>query len=95
KAGGDLYDPKQADIHFTLGITMAENDSFMDQAKNEFKQSMKFDPNNKEAQYNLAVVCYKLGEFEESLSHFQKVLTLDKEDVHAKTMVMMLREEDY
>ncbi len=95
EAAADQYDPKQGDLHFTLGVTMADKESFMDQAKNEFKLAVKFDPHNKEAQYNLGVVCYKLGEFDESLVHFQKVLSVDKDDQHARMMVSLLREDAY
>ncbi|MBM3461499.1 MAG: tetratricopeptide repeat protein [Armatimonadetes bacterium] len=87
------YDPKQADVHFTLGLSMTENESFYDQAKGEFRLSVKFRPDHKEAQYNLALMCYKRGEFEEALVHFQKVLTLDKEDQHARKMLNLLRDD--
>lgn len=88
-----VYDPKQADVHFTLGLSMTENESFYDQAKGEFRLSVKFRPDHKEAQYNLALMCYKRGEFEEALVHFQKVLQLDKDDQLARKMVNLLRDD--
>jgi DnaJ-class molecular chaperone len=91
--GGSVYDPKQADVHFTLGLSMTENESFYDQAKGEFKLALKFRPDHKEAQYNFALMCYKLGEFDEALLQFQKVTQLDKEDPHARKMISILHEE--
>lgn len=89
------YDPKQADVHFTLGLSMTENESFLDQAKGEFKLACKYRPDHKEAQYNLALMCYKRGEFEEALIHFQKVTQLDKDDQLARKMISLLRDDDY
>lgn len=87
------YDPKQADVHFTLGLSMTENESFYEQAKGEFKLAVKFRHDHKEAQYNLALMCYKRGEFDEALVHFQKVTQLDPNDQHARRMISLLRDE--
>jgi len=86
-------DPKQGDVHFTLGLTMAENEAFYDQALNEFKLAVKFNPNHAEALYNLALMCYKKGYYEEAIVNFQKVLLLNKDDQHARKMINLLREE--
>ncbi|NDD28697.1 MAG: hypothetical protein EB084_10575 [Proteobacteria bacterium] len=87
------YDPKQADVHFTLGLTMTENESFYEQAKEAFKLAVKFCPDHKEAQYNLALMCYKRGEFDESLVHFQKVSQIDSNDQFARRMISLLRDD--
>lgn len=89
----NVYDPKQADVHFTLGLSMTENESFYDQAKGEFRLAVKFRPDHKEAQYNLALMCYKRGEFEEALVHFQKVAQLDKDDQMARKMITLLQDD--
>jgi curved DNA-binding protein CbpA len=91
--GPSQPDPKQAEVYFTLGLSMADNDSFLDQAKNNFQLAIKFDPEHKEAHYNLGLMCYKRGEFEEATIHFQKVLNVDKEDQLARKMITMLRDE--
>jgi DnaJ-class molecular chaperone len=93
QAEADVVDPKQADMHFTLGLTMSEQEAFYDQAKNEFKLSTKFDPEFVEAFYNLGVICYKLGEFEEARISFQKVMQYNKEDQSARKMLSLLRED--
>lgn len=87
------YDPKQADVHFTLGLSMTENESFFEQAKGEFKLAVKFRPDHKEAQYNLGLMCYKRGEFDEALIYFQKVSQLDANDQFARKMISLLRED--
>lgn len=86
-------DYKQADVHFTLGLSMAEQETFFEQAKGEFKLAIKFDPDFTEAYYNLALMCYKLGQFEEARINFQKVLQHDQEDAGARKMVSMLRDD--
>lgn len=98
KKDGDSMGPikvdhKQSDVHFTLGLTMAENEAFYDQAKNEFKTSLRFDPGASDALYNLALMCYKLGEFEEAKVHFQKYLSIARDDPMAKKMITLLSEE--
>ena len=88
-------DPKQADVHFTLGLSMAESETFFDQAKGEFKLTLRFDPKHKEAAYNHALMCYKLGEFEEARIGFQKYLQLEPEDQMARKMLSLLVDPNF
>jgi len=90
---GPQYDPKASDMHFTLGLSMSDNPSFYEQARDEFKLSIKFDGKNKEAMYNLGLMYYKLGEFDEAIRMFQSVLGMDKADPHAPLMIRMLLDE--
>ncbi|MCD4783507.1 MAG: DnaJ domain-containing protein [Candidatus Eremiobacteraeota bacterium] len=93
-SGSDtIVDFKQADVHFTLGLSMAEQEVFYEQAKTEFKLSIKFDPKFLESFYNLALMCYKLGEFEEAKVNFQKVLQIGKDDQQARKMIQLLRDD--
>lgn len=85
-------DPKQADVHFTLGLSMSDNESFLDQAKKEFGLSVKFDPKHKEAAYNYALMCYKLGQWDEARVAFQNYLKISGEDQFAKKMVQLLHD---
>lgn len=91
--GGGVVDLKQADVHFTLGLSMAEQETFYEQAKGEFKLALKFNPNFTEALYNFALMCYKLGEFEEAKIHFQKVMQIEKDDQFARKMITLLSED--
>jgi tetratricopeptide (TPR) repeat protein len=86
-------DPKQAEVHFTLGLSMADNDNFLEQAKGEFRLAVKFDPDHKEGNYNLGLMCYKRGEFDEALIYFHKVVALDKDDQLARKMITLLRDD--
>jgi len=90
---GTVIDYKQADVHFTLGLSMAEQEAFYEQAKSEFKLSIKFDPNFLESFYNFGLMSYKLGEFEEAKVNFQKVLQIDKDDQLARKMIQLLRDD--
>ena len=86
-------DPKQADIHFTLGLSMCENPDFYDQAINEFKLTLKFQPDYPEAQYNCGILCYRMGYYEEAAVCFQRVLSISKKDQHAYKMIQLLRDD--
>ena len=89
------YNPKEADMHFALGISLCDNIKFLEQAPNEFKKALQYDPNHIEAHYNLGIVYYKLGQFEEALMCFQKVLTIEREDEHARIMSVLLRDDKF
>jgi len=75
--------------------SLCDNIKFLEQAPNEFKKAIQYDPNHIEAHYNLGVVYYKLGQFEEALMCFQKVLTIDKDDEQANIMKVLLREDKF
>lgn len=83
-------DTRQADMHFTLGLSMAENESFYEQAVEEFRLAIKFDPKLDEALYNLALMYYKTGQFEEAVVNFQKVIAIKKEDPQARKLIQLL-----
>lgn len=91
KSEGEV-DYKQADVHFTLGLSMAEQEAFFEQAKGEFRKAIKNDPEFPEAYYNLGLMNYKLGDFDEARINFQKVLQYEKEDQMARTMINLLQD---
>ncbi len=92
-AGG--LDPKQADVHFMLGLSMAESDNFLDQAKAEFSKALEYNPKHLEATYNLALTSYKNGDFDEARVGMQKVLELNNADPMAKHMLKLLHDPDF
>lgn len=94
EAGAVAHDPKQADVHFTIGLSMSDNEAFLEQAKKEFALSVKFDPKHKEAAYNLGLMCYKLGQWDEARVAFQSYLRISPEDQFAKKMVQLLHDTD-
>lgn len=84
---------QEADLHFTLGLSMSENESFYDQAIDEFRFALKYDPGYLEAQWNLGIMYYRKGQFDEAVVCFQKVLSLNREDPVAKKMIELLRDD--
>lgn len=88
-----MVDPKQADVHFMLGISMSENTVFYDQAIAEFGLAVKFSPEFTEAMHNMGIMNYRQGYYEEAIIAFQKVLSLAKTDPHALKMINLLRDE--
>lgn len=89
------HDPKQADVHFMLGLSMAESDNFLDQAKAEFAKAISYDPKHLEAQYNLALVSYKNGEFDEARRGLNDVLSVNSGDQMAKHLLKLLHDPDF
>lgn len=87
-------DPKQADVHFTLGLSMSESEQFLEQARAEFAKSIEYDSSHLEATYNLALTNYKVGEFDQARFAFQDVLKLNPNDQMAKLMIRLLHEPD-
>lgn len=87
-------DPKQADVHFMLGLSMAESDNFLDQAKKEFARAIEYDPKHMEAAYNLALTYYKNGEFDEARTRLNEVLAVNTGDQMAKHLLKLLHDPD-
>ena len=84
-------DPKQADVHFTLGLSMSETESFLEQACREFKLALKFDPNHREACYNMALMQYKTGDFDGARASLRRCLEIDPQDPAAKVLSSLLQ----
>ena len=96
KEGGPKggHDPKQADVHFMLGLSMAESDNFLEQAKKEFAKAIEYDPKHLEAAYNLALTSYKDGEFDDARRGLNEVLALNSGDQMAKHLLKLLHDPD-
>ena len=87
-------DPRQADVHFMLGLSMAESDNFLEQAKAEFSKALEYNPKHVEATYNLALTSYRNGDFESARFGLNDVLKLNSNDVHAKHLLKLLHDPD-
>ncbi|MDQ7823565.1 MAG: DnaJ domain-containing protein [Candidatus Eremiobacteraeota bacterium] len=81
---------EKAQMHFTQGVLMADDKSLYEQARNEFTFSLKFVPEFREAIYNVGLMNYKMGNFQEALNQFRKCLELESRDLHAKKMIELL-----
>lgn len=88
-----ILSPKDGDLHFTIGLSMAENETFYDQAIQEFRLALKYDPALIEATWNLGMLYHRKGLFEEAVVNFQKVLAINKDDANAKKMIELLRDD--
>jgi len=89
----DQTPEEKANMHFTLGISMSEDKTLLEQSKNEFMKALKFIPDFKEAEYNIGIMSYKMGSYSEALEHFKKVNSIDPRDLHAKKMIELLDEK--
>ncbi len=86
-------DYKQAELNYTLGLSMADQEAFYEQAKEAFALATKYDPKFAEAYYNLGLMHYRTGNFDEARVNFQKVLQIDKDDQMARKMISLLRDD--
>lgn len=83
----------QESVHFTLGLSMADNEEFYDGAVEEFQKSLQYDPKFWEAYWNLGILCYRKGLFREAVINFKKVLALNPEDAMAQKMISLLGDD--
>lgn len=81
---------EKANLHFTQGVLYAGENKTLAQAKSEFQEVLSIIPDLREAQYNLALVCYKMGDFKEALELFKKYVNEEGRDMFAKKMVSLL-----
>lgn len=94
KNKGVEFNPKEADVHYSLGVSLCDNPKFLDQAVGAFSKAIDYNPELLEAYFNLGIVQYRLGNWNEALSNFQKVLAIDKNDQAAKLLLGLLKEAD-
>lgn len=67
-------------IHFRLGrVALSKGDSEANtvEAKKEFEQELKIDPNNAAAEFSLGEIARRAGQWEEAITHFSTAARLD------------------
>ncbi len=80
-----------ANIHFTQGVLLAADPNGCEKAKLEFKAVLDLIPDLKEAQYNYAIMCYRLGQYQEAYECFGEYLKNDSKDLMARKMTELLK----
>jgi tetratricopeptide (TPR) repeat protein len=78
-----------------LGLSMAESDNLLEQAKAEFAKAIDYDPKHLEARYNLALTSYRDGDFDEARRGLNEVLALNSGDQMAKHLLKLLHDPDF
>ncbi len=81
---------EEANMHFTQGVLLAADPGGLQKAKEEFKTVLEKIPDLREAQYNYAIMCYRLGQFKEALECFREYSTAEGRDMLAKKMISLL-----
>jgi len=87
-------DPAAARTHFTMGLTLTDQESFYPDAREEFQRAMQADPDSFEAAFNYGLMSYKTGEFEEARVGFQKASRIKPQDRYSRLLLDLLRPED-
>lgn len=81
--------------HFSMGVTYLthRDEVTLKLAKEEFLAVLKESPNNPEALFNIGLVEYKLGNFQEAREYFKRAKENLKNNTKAIYLLEMLREE--
>ena len=81
--------------HFAMGITYSANNdkSMLEMARDEFKIVQKAHPESIYTLYNIAMIDYRLGEFDEALVKFKKIITIKSDFYFAGKMASLLRND--
>lgn len=61
---------KQSAVHFQMGVSILSEHGGLEQAAQEFRLAVKYDPAHPGALYNLGLIAYQKGDFGEALSWF-------------------------
>lgn len=87
--------PKEVADRFAMGITyLARNEENMLQlAKSEFQAVIEQMPDNKYALYNIGLIFYKLGCYDDALLMFKKLLSMNSKDPDVIKMTTLLRND--
>lgn len=71
--------PKTPGIHYRLGrIDLSKTPPEADDAKKEFEEELKIDPNNASAEFMLGETARQAGQWEEAIAHFSRASQLDE-----------------
>jgi len=77
-------DPGALGIHYRLGrISLSASPPQPDEAKKEFEQELKTDPNNASAEFMLGEVSRQAGQWDDAARHFSRASKLDEGFVEA------------
>jgi tetratricopeptide (TPR) repeat protein len=72
-------DPKVAGIHYRLGrIFLSRSPAETENAKAEFEQELKIDPENASAEFMLGEMARQAGQWDEAIGYFSRAAKLDE-----------------
>ena len=77
-------DPHQADIHYTLGVTLWQQGEF-DEAANELQAAIQAKPDYAEAHYTLGTVLKQQGKLQEAAASLREAIRLQPDFAGAHT----------
>src|SRR5207247_4212691 len=72
--------PNLPGIHFRLGriaLSKAESPSNTEEARKEFQEELKIDPNNAASEFWLGEIARRVGEWNQAISHFTNASKMD------------------
>ncbi|MHC9539121.1 MAG: DnaJ domain-containing protein [Vulcanimicrobiota bacterium] len=84
---------KQAEVHFHMGVSIITEHGGLDQASQEFRLALKYEPDHPGALYNLGLISWKKGDFNESLSWFTTLREHVKGSLDCDEMLQSLTAE--
>ena len=69
-------EPDLAEIHYSLGLLIAENEDRLDEAVASLETATRLAPENPRIHYNLAVALQKLGRFDDAQREYKRACSL-------------------
>ena len=90
---GDINELRQ---HLTAALTCAEfpGGKLLEQAEGDFLRALECDPQHFEANYDLGLVYYKLGRFQDAYKYFNKAQGISPRDANSRRMLELLQPLD-
>jgi curved DNA-binding protein CbpA len=87
---------KKGAEHFALGLSYLDKkkEKMIEIAKMEFEKVLSDAPDNPEGLYNMGLIEYQLGNFDDALAYFSKSQRMAKNDADAKKFKDLLREDE-
>lgn len=83
-------DPVKANRSMVIALSLGKQAESCQECKSLLLQAAEADPQLFEAHYDLAVICYRLGEYDEARRHLQDALKLRPEDKLSKKFLSLL-----
>jgi tetratricopeptide (TPR) repeat protein len=72
-------DPKVSDVHYRLGrIYLSQSPPDAENAKSEFAEELKINPDNASAEFMLGEIARQDGQWDEAIQHFSRASKLDE-----------------
>lgn len=87
-SSAEKLNPHQTEIYFSRGniyreLAQKSDKKLLQKAINSYKHIIKFDPNNPDTYFNIALVFFDLQDYDSAIAYWKKTITLNPKDEQA------------